>query len=427
MARKLAYTVPMILLLVVAFLVAFISPDVLASKGNPAQLMAQLQLLYSRVEMLSDTSGDSSDSLPVLQSYYDVLGKMQESYYGKSVNERQLTYDAIRGMLHSLNDPYTRFLDPDSYKHMREENEGNFVGIGAQLDVNKKQQVYIKEPLDDSPAIKAGVKAGDVILKVDEKPIAGMDIDKVVTKIRGAEGTKVNLTLLRAGTSKTIDVTITREIVEFRMVKSKMVDPKDGIGYIRLYGFNEHSDNQFEAAMKELEQQKMRGLIFDLRQNPGGLLPVAVDIGSRFIESGPIVITQERTGHRESLNVENEKHNHKFYPLVVVVDGQSASASEIVTGAIKDNGVGTIVGTHTFGKACVQTVSAMLDGSAIAITTAKYLTPSGRDINKVGVQPDVKVENPEMAEIGDLKQDVQLNKAIEVMKEKLNITAAKPH
>ncbi|MBI2843642.1 MAG: S41 family peptidase [Armatimonadetes bacterium] len=416
MMRKLSYVLPFTLLLTLAFLVGFIAPDVSASWGNRSHITAQLRLLPDRLEMLANPPDKPDTELPVLQTYYEVLGKLRDNYYGKTIDERQLTYSAIRGMLQALNDPYTRFLDPDSYKHMREENEGNFVGIGAKLDVNKQQQVYIKEPLPNTPAEKAGVKAGDIIIKVDEKPIAGLEIDEVVERIRGHKGTKVKLSLLRGTDEKSVDIMIVRDVVEIEMVQSKMIDPKGKIGYIRLHGFNEHSDGQFEQAITQLERQRLKGLILDLRQNPGGLLQTAIDIGSRFVESGPIVIIQNRGGRKEPLNVDASKHNHKRYPLVVLVDKQSASASEIVAGAIQDNKAGTIVGTSTFGKARVQTVSALNDGSAIAITTAKYLTPKGVDINKVGIKPDVEIEGPDMFEIGDPKEDVQLAKALEIMK-----------
>jgi carboxyl-terminal processing protease len=419
MRRRLFYAIPILLLLVVLFLVGFVAPDVNASRGDLSNLRAQLRLLPDRLEMLADPPDNSDTELPILQTYYDVLGRLQETYYGRKIDDRQLTYSAIRGMLQALDDPYTRFLDPEAYKRMREENEGNFVGIGAQLDVNAKQQVYIREPLPDSPASRKGVKAGDIILKVDGKPIAGLEIDQVVERIRGKKGTKVKLTLQRGPEKRSIEATIVRDVVEFRMVRSKMLDPKEGIGYIRLLGFNTHSDSQFELAISQLEKQNLTGLIVDLRQNPGGLLQVAVEIGSRFIESGPIVIIQERGGRKSPLNVDGSKHNHKRYPLVLLVDKYSASASEIVAAAIQDDKAGTLVGTHTFGKARVQTVSTLNDGSAIAITTAKYLTPNGTDINKVGVKPDVVVEQPDMVELGDLKKDVQLTKALDVMRDKL--------
>ncbi len=427
MSKRILYILPVLLLVAMAFFVGFVAQDVSASHGDPRELIASIRLLPSRMELLSGVPEKPQAELPVLETYHSVLDRLQSEYYGGKVNDREMTYDAIRGMLASLNDPYTRFLDPTSYKQMREENEGNFVGIGAQLDVNTKQQVYIKEPLPDSPAILAGVKAGDIILRVDNKPIAGLDIDQVVKKIRGAEGTKVRLTLLRAPKQTPVEIYIVRRVVEFRMVRSKMLDKTNKIGYVRLYGFNEHSDGQMDDALTELDRQKMKGLILDLRQNPGGLLPVAIDIGSRFVESGPIVIIQERDGRRDPLNVDDSKHNHKKPPLVVLVDRSSASASEIVSGAIQDNKTGTLVGTRTFGKARVQTVTALVDGSAIAITTAKYLTPKGRDINKVGVQPDVQADSPKTAvEFGDPKVDTQLVKAMNVLKGKMGLPSSQP-
>lgn len=428
MMKGFFYAIPVTLLVALAFLVGFIAPDVSASRGSIDGLTAALHLLPSRLEMLADPAEKPSVELPILPTYYDVLDRVRENYYGAKINDRELTYSAIRGMLLALNDPYTRFLDPDAYKRMREENEGNFVGIGAQLDVNKEQQVYIKEPLPGGPAIKAGVKSKDIILKVDEKPVAGLDIDEVVRRIRGEEGTKVKLTLLRDAAKTPLEITIVRRVVEFQMVRSKMLDPKTGIGYIRLYGFNEHSDSQFEAAMTELERKNLKGLILDLRQNPGGLLQVAIEIGSRFIESGPVVIIEERSGRKDGLNVDRTKHNHKRYPLVVIVDKASASASEIVAAAIQDNKSGTLVGTSTFGKARVQTVSPLADASAISITTAKYLTPLGRDINKVGVKPDIVVEikDEDTFEMGELDKDAQLAKALNVVKEKLQAATAKP-
>ncbi|MCE5314555.1 MAG: S41 family peptidase [Armatimonadota bacterium] len=426
-----------ILLLFAAFVFGFIAEDVRASGLDISRLVASLELLPQRLENIRGDESASGDKavLPLIDTYSSVMERLKSDYYGGKVDERQLTYSAIRGTLVALGDPFTRFMDPDEYKKMREENEGNFTGIGAQLDTNKKGEVIVKEPLPNTPAERAGVKANDVILAVDGKIIKGMDIDDVVKMIRGKEGTKVKLSLRRPGRTKLLDISITRQLVQYQMVRSKMVDEKSGIGYIRLYQFNEQSDAQFDKAMSDLEKKRMKGLILDLRGNPGGLLQVAVDIGSRFIESGPVVIIQERGGQRNPLYVEEEKHNHKRYPLVVLVDKSSASASEIVSGAIKDDKAGTLVGVTTFGKGRVQTILPMQDGSAVAITTAKYLTPNGTDIHKKGIDPDIVVEQPDidtlLAELGekgkedfdpaDPKYDVQLTKAIDVVKVKLGL------
>ncbi|MHB9036465.1 MAG: S41 family peptidase [Armatimonadota bacterium] len=429
--------IPIIFLLFAAFMFGFVAEDVRACGLDISKWVASLELLPQRLESARRGADASSDHkvLPLIDTYSSVMDRLKSDYYGGKVDERELTYSAIRGTLHALGDPFTRFMDPDDYKKMREENEGNFTGIGAQLDTNKKGEVFVKEPLPNTPADRAGVKTNDVILAVDDKPIKGSEIDDVVKMIRGKEGTKVKLTLRRPGRAKTVEIAIVRQVVQFQMVRSRMVDEKNGIGYIRLYQFNEQSDPQFDKAMSELEKKRMKGLILDLRGNPGGLLQVAVDIGSRFIESGPVVIIQERGGQRNPLYVEEDKHNHKRYPLVVLVDKSSASASEIVSGAIKDDKAGTLVGVTTFGKGRVQTILPLQDGSAVAITTAKYLTPNGTDIHKKGIDPDVMVEQPdidtvlkELGEAGkedydpsDPKYDVQLSKAVEVVKVKLGL------
>lgn len=399
-----------VLLLAAAFAVGF-------------QVRASVELLPQRFESLGGEALDpSTRTLPLIETYSAVMERLKSDYYGtKTVNERELTYDAIRGTLHALGDPFTRFMDPDSYKKMREENEGNFTGIGAQLETNKKGEVFIKEPLPDTPAMRAGVKTNDVILAVDGKPIKNLDILDVVKLIRGKADTKVKLTLMRPGQKKPIIKVIVRKLVPFLMVKSRMADEKAKIGYIRLYMFNEKSDEQFDTAMSELEKQHIKGLVLDLRGNPGGLLTVAVDIGSRFIESGPVVIIQERGGQKNPMYVEEDKHNHRRYPLAVLVDKQSASASEIVSGAIKDDGVGTLVGATTFGKGRVQTILPLPDGSAVAITTAKYLTPKGTDIHKKGIAPDVAVEAADNMDITDPKTDNQLAAAIDVVKVKMGL------
>ena len=411
------------LLVLIAFTVGFHVDDVTANRLNIDRWRATLELFPQRLETLSGEAPDpSTRTLPLIETYSAVMERLKSDYYGRnSINERELTYDAIRGTLHALDDPFTRFMDPESYKKMAEENKGDFTGIGAQLDTNKKDEVYVKEPLPDTPALKAGVKANDVITAVDDKPIKHLDIEEVVKMIRGKEGTKVKLTLARPGVKKPIDKVIVRQVVHYRMVTHRMADEKAKIGYVRLYQFNEQSDEQLDGALTALERQRIRGLVLDLRGNPGGLLNSAVDIGSRFLEDGPVVIIQERGGQKVSLRVQDDKHNHRRYPLAVLVDKQSASASEIVSGAIKDDKTGTLVGVTTFGKGRVQTILPLQDGSAVAITTAKYLTPHGTDIHKKGIEPDLKVEAAEDLDVTDPKTDNQLAAAVDVVKVKLGV------
>lgn len=400
------------LLLVLGFGIGFHVQDVKAS----------VELMSQQLENIGGEPDPNTRTLPLVATYSAVMERLKSDYYGtKPIKETEITYDAIRGTLHALGDPFTRFMDPESYKRMREENEGNFTGIGALLETNKNDEVFVKEPYPDTPAMRAGVKANDVILAVDNKIIKHMDILDVVKLIRGKEGTKVKLTLQRPKVAKPIQKVIVRQVVQFRMVVSRMADEKAKIGYVRLYQFNEQSDAQLDEAMTSLEKKHIKGLVFDLRSNPGGLLNVARDIGSRFIESGPVVIIQERGGQKNPMYVEEDKHNHKRYPLAVLVDKSSASASEIVSGAIKDDGVGTLVGVTTFGKGRVQTILPLNDGSAVAITTAKYLTPNGTDIHKKGIAPDVEVEAAETLDISDPKTDNQLTAAIDVVKVKMGL------
>lgn len=410
-------------LLLCAFLVGFHVTDVRANGLNVDRWRASIEMFPQRIEVLSGEAPDpSTRTLPLIETYSAVMERVKSDYYGrKAVDERELTYDAIRGTLHALGDPFTRFMDPESYKKMAEENKGDFTGIGAQLDTNKKGEVYVKEPLPDTPALKAGVKANDVIIAVDDRPIKHLDIEDVVKMIRGKEGTKVKLSLMRPGKTKPIDKVIVRQLVHYRMVIHRMADEKAKIGYVRLYQFNEQSDEQLDEALTALEKQRVRGLVLDLRGNPGGLLNTAVDVGSRFLDAGPVVIIQERGGQKATLNVEEDKHNHRRYPLAVLVDKSSASASEIVSGAIKDDNTGTLVGVTTFGKGRVQTILPLQDGSAVAITTAKYLTPQGTDIHKKGIEPDLKVEAAENLDPTDPKTDNQLAAAVDVVKVKLGM------
>jgi carboxyl-terminal processing protease len=342
-------------------------------------------------------------------------------------------------MMASIGDRYTRFLDPTEYAKMQEDNQGEFVGIGTQLDVNPQNQVYVVKTLPNSPALHAHVMSGDIIAKVGDKTVLGMDITRVVTMIRGQPRTPVTLTLIRKGVEKPVVVTITRNYVHQEVVVSRMLDPQHKIGYISLAQFNEESDVQINKAMDQLQKQGMRALVFDLRGNPGGLLNIAQDVASRFVPAGPIVWVKEREGGMQSLNVENDKHNHPLYPLAVLVNDGSASASEITSGAIKDNGTGTLVGERTFGKGLVQTIIPLPDKSAVAITTAHYFTPAKHDINHKGIEPDVAVTLTDADEKAmndyvnnhpddpiDLANDRQLQKAVSVLIQKEQ-DGAKPH
>ena len=415
------------LLVTLAFLAGFFYSDL--RTGGVRRALYAAQTVPQKVNLaLQLEQGAQQGYLWPVELYWDVLSRLRSHYY-QQVNEKQLTYAAIRGMLASLHDPYTRFMDPTEYRSMQEDTRGDFFGIGAQLQ-EKEGQIVIYRPIEGSPADKAGIKAGDVIVEVDRKPVAGMRVDDVVKKIRGPRGTKVELTIRRKGEAKLLHISIVRDLITSPVVYSYMEDEKLGIGRIRLEQFNEKCDQLLVQKVRELEAKGLRALILDLRYNPGGLLNVAVDVASRFIDNGVVVLIQEKNGRITKLYAERGRA-FKPYPLVVLVNEWSASASEIVAGAIRDNKRGVIIGETTFGKGLVQTIFQLQDSSAVAITTAKYLTPSGHDLNRKvdpdgneirrgGIQPDIVVkQSEEMTDIDDRAHDVQLHKAVEYLREKL--------
>ncbi len=415
-------------LLGVVFVGGFSLQDIKAGMRQPSSLPLSLQLLPERLKLavhtIADAQSGESDTSPY-ELYADTLDTVRNDYYGRVDTTKQLTYSAIRGMMGSLGDRFTRFVDPTEASQESQENAGQFVGIGAQLDENPAHQVYIVKPLPNSPAFKAHVMAGDIIVKIDNKPIVGMDVTRVVSLIHGQPHTAVTLTLLRSGVQKPITVTIIRNYVQSEVVVSQMIDQTHKIGYIALAQFTEVSDTQVDQALTQLQAQGMRALVFDLRGNPGGLVNIAQDISSRFIASGPIVWQKERGGHEYALSVEPKQHDHPQYPLAVLVNGGSASSAEITAGAIKDTHGGVLIGEKTFGKGIVQTVIPLPDGSAAIITTAHYYTPMHHDIHHKGIQPDIPITLTAADERAmnaflikhptatvDLQYDPQLQKAV---------------
>ncbi|WP_455048623.1 S41 family peptidase [Mitsuokella sp.] len=329
-----------------------------------------------------------------------------EARYVTDVDETKLMDGAISGMVQSLGDPHSIYMNADTFEQLKEHTEGEFGGIGVTMGF-KDNKVTIISVLDDTPGQKVGLQAGDEITAVDGTPVTEMQPEEVAMHIRGEVGTEVTLSISRDG--QTQDYKITRATIKLDTAKGVMLG--DGMGYIRIASFSENTGKEFKAAYESLEQQGMKGLIIDLRENPGGLVTSCVDIANMVVPKGPIVSVVERDGSKEvhESNLEESK-----YPIVVLIDGNSASASEILAGALQDTGAATLVGTKSYGKGSVQVVVPMHHNDGLKLTIAKYYTPNGRCIDGTGIEPDVEVEMPENA-----TTDVQLDKAKEVLQQKL--------
>jgi carboxyl-terminal processing protease len=337
-----------------------------------------------RVSALSDSTYED------LKVFTDVMGFIQKDYV-EETKSKDLIYGAIKGMLETL-EPHSAFMPPDVFKEMQQETKGQFEGLGIEITI-KDGILTVVSPIEGTPAYKAGVLARDQIIKIDGEPTKNFTLMDSVKRLRGPKGTKVTITIMREGVANPRDFTLVRDVIPVRSVRHELLEKH--YGYIRLSQFQEKTDGEFDKAMKALEEESkgtLKGLVLDLRNNPGGLLDSAYHIADRFIESGVIVSVE---GRREDQNRKYYAHPDSHithYPLVVLVNGGSASGSEIVAGAIQDHGRGLIVGTQTFGKGSVQTIIPLKGGSGLKLTTARYFTPSGRSIQAKGIVPDIIVK-----------------------------------
>ncbi|MEW6675471.1 MAG: S41 family peptidase [Nitrospirota bacterium] len=380
-----------------------------------------------------------------LKTFTEVLSIVRKSYV-EDVKVKDLIYGAIKGMLYSL-DPHSGFMTPDVYKEMQVETKGEFGGIGIQIGV-KEGMLTVIAPIEDTPAYRAGIKSGDKIIKINNESTKDMSLHDAVSKMRGVPKTSVTITILREGWKETKDFTIIRDIIKIKSVKSKVLE--DGIGYVKISQFQEQTATDLSTAMDKLMQEKINALVLDLRNNPGGLLNSAVDVTSQFLPPGKLVVyTKGKTGERTEYHTEGVKPSY-IIPMIVLINQGSASASEIVAGALKDHSRAVILGTQTFGKGSVQTVIPLTDGSGIRLTTARYYTPNGRSIQTTGITPDITVkleakngkkehpvirekdlerhlENEQMEEkpkepeemvpvVVEEKEDLQLQRAIDLLK-----------
>ncbi len=340
------------------------------------------------------------------------LRELIDAKYLGDVEDSELEEGIYKGLVSGLEDPYSVYYDEEETKSMMESNEGEYCGIGAVLTRNMDTGIItLVQIYDDSPAMEAGLEADDILYKVEDKEVTGEDLTEVVSHIKGEKGTEVQLTVLRGDDNKEVTVTAVRNTVQVQTVKHEMKN--DGIGYLAVSEFDLVTYEQYKEALADLENQGMKGLVVDLRNNPGGNLETVCDILDLMLPEGLIVYTEDKEGNRDEKKSDEE--NQFCLPMVVLMNGNSASASEIYAGAIQDYGTGKIVGTQSYGKGVVQQIFMLKDGTSVKLTIAEYFTPKGRNINGKGISPDVEVEYERNEENPDA--DNQLDKAMEVLKE----------
>ncbi len=340
-----------------------------------------------------------------------------EKYYLNEIDTEEVETYLYKGMIAGLDDVYAAYYTEEEYQSMKDSTSGSYYGIGVEMTQNNTTGIItLTQVFKDSPAEEAGLLPGDIIYKVDDTEVTGEDLTKVVSMVKGAEGTTVPITIAREGESDYLTIDVERRTIEISTVEYKMLE--GGIGYIAISSFDNVTVNQFLNALDDLENQGETALIIDLRNNGGGVVSAACSILDRLLPEGLIVYTEDKYGNREEINSDAENYFDK--PLALLVNGNSASASEIFAGAIKDYGIGTLVGTQTYGKGIVQKIYPLSDGTAVKLTVSKYYTPNGNDIHGIGITPDEEVELDETV-ANELsipeEQDNQLQKAIEVLSE----------
>ena len=357
-----------------------------------------------------------------LRLFTEVLSIVQNQYVDE-VPPKELIYSAIKGTLRGL-DPHSSFLDPESYREMQVETTGSFGGLGIEITL-KDDVLTVVAPIEGTPAYRAGLQTGDKIVKIDGLVTKDMSLPDAVKRMRGKPGTKVTISVVREGWTEPKDYDITREQIRVQSVRTH--DLGGGVAYIRLRQFQEQTPSDLDSALDKFSKNGMKSLILDLRNNPGGLLTAAVEVSEKFVEDGKLVVYTE--GRVRNQNMRFSAHAKKAFngiPMVILVNQGSASASEIVAGALQDWGRAMVVGTQTFGKGSVQTIIPLSDGSGLRLTTAKYFTPKGRSIHGKGITPDIVVELPKdeakrdrvpsADPLEELKKDIQVQRALDVIK-----------
>ncbi len=359
--------------------------------------------------VLADRNNARFSTLPLeeVRSLSEVFGKIKENYV-EDVKDSTLLENAIRGMLTGL-DPHSSYLDKEAFQELRVGTTGEFGGLGIVVGM-EDGFVKVVSPIDDTPADRAGIKAGDLIIRLDETPVKGMTLDDAVKMMRGKPGSEITLTVVREGAEKPLKISITRDRIRVKSVKSRTIE--DGYGYIRITQFQERTGSELKDAIKKLKKENkdgLRGMVLDLRNNPGGLLDAAVAVSDVFLTNGMIVSVKGRSDENQLKHQANPTDMINSIPMVVLVNGGSASASEIVAGALQDHKRAIVMGKQTFGKGSVQTVVPLGNNTALKLTTARYYTPSGRSIQAEGITPDIKLDN--------LKVDIRDDDGLGLLKE----------
>nr|WP_311315226.1 S41 family peptidase [Bacillus sp. ISL-101] len=351
-------------------------------------------------EKVESLAPDKHAEFEKLYSTYD---KIKDNYY-EEVDEEKLVDGAIKGMIKSLDDPYSAYMDKKEASSFDESISSSFEGIGAEIQ-EQDGKIMVVSPIKGSPAEKAGVKPNDIILSVDGKSVEGLTSSEAVLKIRGEKGTKVDLSISRAGESEPIELTIKRDTIPIETVYAEMLD--DGVAKIQVTSFSEHTVQELKTALEEMSKKDMKGLVLDLRGNPGGLLDQAIEMASLFVPNGKVVLqVEDRSGKKEVFKSEND--GKLKIPVVVLIDDGSASASEIVAAAVSESADIPLIGVKSFGKGTVQTAEPFKDGSNFKYTAAKWLTPEGNWIHKKGIKPDINVKLPDYASLPYISPDKEL-------------------
>ena len=358
----------------------------------------------------AQSAGQSADNTAEAETKLQYLKALIDEYFIEDIDEEKLTEGIYKGYIDGLEDSYSVYYDEEETREMNETTSGEYQGVGFVVSQDKDTEIItVLQVYEDSPAQEAGIKDGDILYKVDGEELSGLDLTEVVRKIKGEEGTEVELTVLRGDNAEEVTVTAVRRTIEAQTVSHEMKE--NGVGYIRISEFDSVTYEQYKTALEDLEANGMQSLIVDLRSNPGGNLVTVCDILDLMLPEGTIVYTEDKNGEKNEFTSDEENQFTK--PLVVMMNGYSASASEIFAGAVQDYGTGQIVGTQSYGKGVVQQIFDLKDGTSLKLTIAEYFTPNGRNINGEGITPDVEVEyeydeaNPEA--------DNQLDKAIEVV------------